>query len=110
MYAYTRYISIHVRTCEDTVYERAEVRMENKIKMIQCRLAGAFAEVYDVRGAWYPINGVLETASCSCEKFEDIEKARKQLAIGTVTINGLEYWCWTADISPDIVWELLSEE
>ena len=84
--------------------------MENKIKMIQCRLAGAFAEVYDVRGAWYPINSVLETASCSCEKFGDIENARKRLAIETITINGLEYWRWMSVISPDIVWELLSEE
>ena len=84
--------------------------MDDRIKMIQCRLAGAFAEVYDVWGAWYPINSVLETASCSCEKSGDIEKARKRLAIETTTINGLEYWRWAGAIDPDTVWELLSEE
>ena len=92
IYPYTRYISIHVHVREAVVYERSGVGMDDKIKMIQCRLAGAFAEVYDVSGAWYPINSVLETASCSCEKFGDIENARKQLAIETMTINGLECW------------------
>lgn len=90
------------------VYERDEVGMDDGIKMIQCQLARAFAEVYDVRGAWYPINSVLVTAVCSCEKSEDIETARKWLAIETTTINGLEYWRWAGATDPDTVWEFFN--
>lgn len=83
---------------------------DHEIKMLQCRLAGAFSEVYDASGAWYPMKDVLETASCGDEKVKDIEKARKRLKIETVTINGLEYWRWSDAIAPDIIWGALSVE
>lgn len=83
--------------------------MENTL-IIEICLSRAFAEVYDISRAWYPKNDVLGTAMCKDAKEACTDIARQNLGIEVVTINGIQYWRWPSNESPEYVWEVLCNE